>query len=350
MMSGWLVSMGPAVANHMWQSTAFGVVAAGLALALRRNHARARYWIWMAASVKFMVPFALLISLGGMLPRPQHTVVTMPVYSAVDEVSLPFVDAMPVAEPTHDAIRPRHERGTQLTWLVVVWLAGFVAVLGVWCMRWRQVAGTLRRAVPANDGREAELLQLVQRTMGRVTRGRGTCVRLVLSHELMEPGVFGVFRPVLIWPARLSERLDDEHIEAILAHEVCHVRRRDNLTAALHMLVEAVFWFHPLVWWLGARLVEERERACDEEVLELCRHPQVYAESILKVCEFCVESPLACVSGVTGADLSKRVRSIMTLRLRRLGVAGKMALAALALAAIAAPVAFGVVRMIPMYG
>ena len=58
-------------------------------------------------------------------------------------------------------------------------------------------------------------------------------------------------------------------MEAMLAHEVAHVRRRDNLTAALHMLVEAMFWFHPLVWWMERRLVEERERACDEEVVEM---------------------------------------------------------------------------------
>ena len=72
--------------------------------------------------------------------------------------------------------------------------------------------------------------------------------------------------PVLLWPEGLSEKLDDAHLEAVIAHELCHVRRRDNLTAAVHMLVEAVFWFHPLVWWLGARLIDERERACDEEV------------------------------------------------------------------------------------
>ena len=52
-----------------------------------------------------------------------------------------------------------------------------------------------------------------------------------------------------------------------MAHEVMHVRRRDNLRAALHMFVEAAFWFHPIAWWLGRRLVEERERACDEAVL-----------------------------------------------------------------------------------
>ena len=117
---------------------------------------------------------------------------------------------------------------------------------------------------------------------------------------LMEPGVFGIARPVLAWPAGISQRLNDAQLEAVLAHEVCHLRRRDNLTAALHMLVEAVFWFNPLVWWVGARLVEERERACDEQVLLLCAEPQAYAESILKVCEFCVQAPLECVAGVTG--------------------------------------------------
>ena len=59
------------------------------------------------------------------------------------------------------------------------------------------------------------------------------------------------------------------------------------------MLVEAMFWFHPLVWWIGARLVEERERACDEEVLSLGSEPRVYAEGILNVCKLYVESPLA---------------------------------------------------------
>ena len=117
---------------------------------------------------------------------------------------------------------------------------------------------------------------------------------------------------MLLWPDGISKYLDDAHLEAILAHEIWHVRYRDNLAAAMHMVVEAVFWFHPIVWWLGARLVEERERACDEGVLSMGSTPHVYAEGILKTCEFCVESSLACVSGVTGADLRKRIVHIMS--------------------------------------
>jgi uncharacterized protein (TIGR03435 family) len=146
----------------------------------------------------------------------------------------------------------------------------------------------------------------------------------------------------LIWPAGISDRLDNPQLEAVLAHELGHVCRRDNLTAAMHMLVEAIFWFHPLVWWLGARLVEERERACDEDVLAFGSERRVYAESILKTCEFCLESPLACMSGVTGADLKKRIVHIMTEGLvERLDFRRKMLLGAVGLAAVVVPVVSG---------
>src|SRR5467141_4568190 len=106
-------------------------------------------------------------------------------------------------------------------------------------------------------------------------------------------------------------------MESIVADDLCHVRRRDNLATVIHTAVEVVFWFHPLVWWLEVRLMEERERACDEEVLESGSDCQVYAESILKICEFCVGSPLTCVSGVTGAELKTRITRIMSEQVAR---------------------------------
>jgi beta-lactamase regulating signal transducer with metallopeptidase domain len=68
-------------------------------------------------------------------------------------------------------------------------------------------------------------------------------------------------------PRAISERLTDEQMEAVLAHELFHLHRRDNVAALFHLAVQTVFWFHPLVWWIGARLIAERERACDEEVI-----------------------------------------------------------------------------------
>jgi uncharacterized protein (TIGR03435 family) len=91
--------------------------------------------------------------------------------------------------------------------------------------------------------------------------------------------------------------------------------------------------------------VEERERACDEEVLDSGSERQVYAESILKICEFCVGSPLACVSGVTGADLKKRIVNIMTKSVqRKLDFSRKLLLSAAAVLSIALPIIFGLAR------
>ena len=112
------------------------------------------------------------------------------------------------------------------------------------------------------QGREVEALRRLEQA-GGVRRK----IEIFLSRASLEPGILGIVKPVLVWPQGISDRLEDAHLEAILAHEVWHVRRNDNLAAAVHMVVEAIFWFHPLVWWLGARMVEERERACDEEVL-----------------------------------------------------------------------------------
>jgi uncharacterized protein (TIGR03435 family) len=159
---------------------------------------------------------------------------------------------------------------------------------------------------------------------------------------MIEPGVVGFRRPTLLLPAGIEAYLTTAQLEAVIAHELCHVRRRDNLTAAIHMVVEAVFWFHPLAWWIGARLVDERERACDEEVLRLNGDPQAYAEGILNVCKLYLKAAIACVPGVSGANLRKRIEAIMSeqtglglSRMRRVG------LAAAASAGLAAPLLVG---------
>jgi bla regulator protein BlaR1 len=332
-MSEWMAGLG----NHLWQTTAFAAVAWAVTLLLRKNQARVRYAVWLAASVKFLVPFSLLIALGGMLPRPQKTVAAPAIYTAMDNMALPF-DEMPLESPASTHVsEARHGAPASVVALGVVWMCGVLAVLGMWGVRWHQVRATLRRAVRAHAGREWELLRGVEAEMS-LRRP----VALLLSRDLMEPGIFGIFRPSLIWPERLSERLDDAQITAILIHELAHTQRRDNLAAALHMVVEAAFWFHPLVWWMERRMVEERERACDEAVVARCSQPDVYAESLLKAVRFCVESPLTCVAGITGADLSKRVRSIMTAGIcRKLTLGKKLLLLAAALPIAVVPIMLG---------
>src|SRR3984957_7657910 len=340
-----LFAIGSALANHLWQSTLFAVLVGFLTLALRNNRAWVRHRLWLAASVKFLIPFSLLIGLGGHWARSRgHVSVQNGLYSVAEVVSQPFSQsAAPAVAPSPGSQMIARLSSFLPEICAALWLCGFVATFGLWWLRWRRISGALRGAVSMSQGREVNALRQLERMAGVRTP-----TTMLLSQVSLEPGIFGIVRPVLLWPMGISARLEDAHLQAILAHELWHVRRRDNLTAAVHMVVEAVFWFHPLVWWLGARLVEERERACDEEVLQMISQPQVYAESILKTCEFCVASPLACVSGVTGADLKKRIVRIMTERVvSSLDLNRKLLLIAAALIAVAAPILFGFLHATP---
>ena len=164
----------------------------------------------------------------------------------------------------------------------------------------------------------------------------------------MEPGVFGILRPVLLWPEAISHHLDDAHLEAVLAHEACHVHRRDNLTSPSTCWSKPSSGSIPSSGGWRRSWLDERERACDEAVLHLCNQPQVYAESILKVCEFCIESPLTCVSGITGADLKQRIGTIMAQPVwLKLNFRKKLLLLAGAVVVVAVPVAIGLAAQPP---
>ena len=341
-LSGIWTAVAPAMGNHLWQSTLFAIIAGLLTLALRKNRAQARYSLWLVASVKFLVPFSLLVAMGSHLPWSRGSAgVKVGLSFVMKEVGQPFAQPAPPIVPPATASTILASLIHLLPVLLAVWLCGFLMVVFVWLLRWRRISAAIREATPLQEGREVETMRRLEHI-----EGIRKSTEIVLSRASLEPGIFGIVRPVLVWPEKITALLEDAHLDAILAHELSHVRRRDNLAAAIHMVVEAIFWFHPLVWWLGARLVEERERACDEEVLEAGRERQVYAESILKICEFCVESPLVCVSGVTGADLKKRIVYIMTnCTARKLDFSRKLLLGAAGLVAVSFPVTLGVLNV-----
>ena len=336
--SSW-TAIGAPLGNHLWQSTVFAGAIWLLTLLLRKNHAQSRYLLWLIASAKFLIPFSLLIGLGNHLPWSRTPAATQPgAFLAMETLSEPFTpvnpaSVAPVSTPSALQIATRFFP----SFLVVVWSIGCAAVLLVWYLRWRRLILTRRAAVPLQSGRELEILRRMEHT-ARLPQQ----VELLLSKSALEPGILGIFRPALLLAAGISDKLTDAQLESVIAHELCHVRRRDNLAATLHMLVEALFWFHPLVWWMGTRLVEERERACDEAVLRLGVDPHVYAEGILKICKFYLESPPLCAAGVTGSNLKKRIEVIMSNRISpNLDFGRKLLLTTAGFAAVIVPIAFG---------
>jgi uncharacterized protein (TIGR03435 family) len=335
----WVVSFSAALVNHLWQSTVVVALAWLVTLALRKNQARTRYWVWMVASLKFAVPFWLLIAAGEAL-RPANPVAAgaTTALAVVQQMTQPFPQGTSsvgtVEFPTAISTESAAHAGDVLPWvLFAVWLCGVLVLAVSWVRSWAKVRAAVQGASPLS-------LPMME----------GCGVRVLSTATLLEPGVFGLVKPVVLLPLGITERLSEAQLRTIVAHELTHIRRRDNLTAALHMLVATVFWFHPTVWGIKARLLEERERACDEAVLQSGNDADVYAESILTVCRFYVESPVACVAGVTGSDLKERIVRIMTEQsLRKLDLSRKVLLAACGVAAVAMPLAFGVMDARPVH-
>lgn len=316
----WNESFTAALVNHVWQSTVVAGIAGLLALALSKNHARVRYWVWFAASVKFLLPFSLLIAAGKwMRSLIAISIVHKPVVAAaIAQIAQPFA---PTEVFDSGAARVAAQHASWLLFAIpAVWMCGALLVAARMGRAWRRANAARLAATPLAIAADVPVL---------------------CTPAQMEPGIFGIFRPVLLLPEGIVERLSAGQMRAIIAHEMCHVRRRDNLTFAVHQLVSALFWFHPAAWWIGTRLIEERERACDEAVVRANCAAETYAEGILNVCKFYLESP-ACVAGVTGADLKERIVRIMNGQMaRNLGTGRKLLLAGFCAMVVGVPVVAG---------
>lgn len=355
--------MSNALLDHLWQSTVFACAAALLTLAFRKNAASIRFKILLAASLKFLLPFPLLVLLGAYLhgstapaagardATPQwplvvsrimypasfakldlgpaiHTSATSDISAQQDppsgtgaaEAIAPPGSTAPAA-PTRSHWVASNWHWNTGAWLLLAWSIGSAVLLFRWLLQWMKLRAVVATATPV----DIEAPIPVRETA-----------------TTFEPGICGILAPVLLLPQGINTRLTSNELDSVLEHELCHWWRRDNLTGALHMLVAMLFWFHPLVWWLGWRLVIERERACDEEVIQSGTERQVYADAILKVCRLYLEPPLLCAAGVSGGTLRQRIEDIMTNQVgMTLHFAKKCLLSAAAAAAIAGPVAIG---------
>jgi len=274
-----------ALLDHLWQSTLFCGAVWALTLALRGNRAAVRHGLWVAAALKFLVPFSLLFSAGAFISFATPADAGPPMFGEAAQVAAPVISpAFSLQEAA------RHPAPLLLGSLMALWLAGATLAAWRWLRAWWAAESIARMARPAP----------------------GTAADIRLTDTDIEPAAARVCRPLVLLPAALPGRLSAGQLEAIIAHERAHIARHDIFTAHLQRLVETLFWFYPLVWWIGRRQVDERERACDETVLDQGHDGAVYAEGILAVCRhsFAATRSQATASALSG-DLSSRIRHIL---------------------------------------
>lgn len=312
-----------ALGNHLWHCTIVAMVAAVTSHALRTYSAKVRFWTWFVASVKFLLPFSLLLSLGAFITSSSRVASYTADAPSVSEAAVRVVEPFGLGEfkVVRDPARRETDRMTLA--LLAIWASGAL-LIGLRRYRdWQRLRSALRASRPSNLGANIEVR---------------------ISTQMMEPSLAGWWRPVLLLPAGIANRLTPSQLEAVLTHEVAHARRKDNLLALSHMLVEMLFWFCPVVWWIGARLVAERELACDEEVVRQGIEPRAYAEAIVEVCRSYLRSPIMGAPGVSGGPMRQRIEQIMAnCRSREISQLQMTALACLGLAIFALPIIAGAI-------
>jgi hypothetical protein len=185
---------------------------------------------------------------------------------------------------------------------VIVWLCGIVVLslrlAGGWLVARRMAARAVRPA-------QAPLQALAADLSSRLAIGK--VVRVLESSAIAVPVVVGWLRPAIVFPVAAVSGLSTAQIEALLAHELAHVRRHDYFVNLLQSCAEVVLFYHPAVWWLSGRIRRERERCCDDIAVRVCDR-LVYATALTDLAS--MVSPRIALAA-TGGDLVDRVRRIL---------------------------------------
>ncbi|MCR6661088.1 MAG: M56 family metallopeptidase [Asticcacaulis sp.] len=164
-----------------------------------------------------------------------------------------------------------------LPWLDAFWLMGVLALTFRMASRLWQVHGLKKHAQAAPIAVQDRFSALLRRF------GLTGKVQVRLHPAITGPFVVGAFRSVVYLPLSAVTSLSPAQLDAVLSHELEHIRRADYLWNLVQNLIETLFFYHPAVWWIGARLREQRELCCDDAAIRTCDDPITYATALLNL-------------------------------------------------------------------
>jgi beta-lactamase regulating signal transducer with metallopeptidase domain len=291
-------ALGWALIHSLWQCATIGILFAVANLALRRASANLRYVLAYSALLAMAAAatatfFALFNhhDLSAALPA------SMPVLSRIATDHLPAASIaqshpVPLAMP-------------YLSMVVWFWLAG-VVMMSIWSAAGWFIAQRLKR-------RSKHALPEIWQSRLAVLAGqfgirRG--IRLCESTLAKVPAVIGWIRPVILIPAGALINLSAQELEAVLAHELAHIRRFDYVANLLQSAIEALMFYHPAMWWIAKRIRAERENCCDDLAIAACGDRVIYARALTALEELRSGYPQFAMAA-TGGPLLARVRRML---------------------------------------
>ncbi len=339
----------PFVCHAVWQTSLLTVLLLAVVRLGRRWPAPLRYWLLVLALAKFALPPVLSMPTGlfshvGPAVGATASTTDAPAATTANPI-LADLPAAPqgvrtvlapsdsIAEGT--SVVPRSPSSSLVpdvkVWLMLLHAMGALVVT-FWIL-WNLLV--MRRAIcGATELSHGELWRRFIEVSARL--GLRHPPRLLLSHDASGPAAFGVVRPVVILPDAMAS-LEASALDAVLAHELAHHRRRDPCINWVQLALTAVWWFNPLLWVLNRQIRKVREDCCDD--LLLTRNfttGQAYCDTLLSAASKLTERPVAGLSlgfGDSLHPLGRRMERIMDQTLRRtsrLSLSGFLVLAVLA--------------------
>jgi uncharacterized protein (TIGR03435 family) len=288
--------LGWTLVHFLWQGTLIAILYAAVRHLVCR--ANGRYLLACAALVSMMA--APLVTWYSMGPPDATTL------AAVDQTAkAPRAIAMAASLPVAvQAVVPAAQMAQWLQWAVAIWLAGAsglsVRMLGGWItaarLRWK-----LARPAPL------EWCHAMDRLRTRL--GLARAVSLRVSAMVQAPVVIGAWRPLVLVPVGMLTGLPAAQVEALLVHELAHIRRHDYLVNLLQSVAEALLFYHPAVWWVSGHIRTERERCCDDAAVAVGGDVLEYVNALAEL-ESSRPAYLAAVAA-NGGSLADRIARLL---------------------------------------
>jgi beta-lactamase regulating signal transducer with metallopeptidase domain len=302
-----LHALGWTLLHFVWQGAALAALLAA-ALMVSRN-ANMRYALGIATLVLMMAAPALTFAWLNRDPTPVSAVERSVAVTASDATYAS--EAVSAADPLVHALAARTNREDMMLWLVQAWFVGvmLLSVRTAGGLLW--LARTQRGEIePLSEEMNRQCLLLQERM------GLRRPIRYAQSRALDSPVVLGWFRPVVLVTAQAITGLSPQQLQAIIAHELAHIRRYDAFVNLFQIAAEMFLFYHPAVWWVSRRVRVEREVCCDHEALAACGEPVSYARALTMMEEW--RAAPSMLMAANRSPLAERV-------LRLLGMQGTSA-------------------------
>jgi beta-lactamase regulating signal transducer with metallopeptidase domain len=282
-------ALGWAILHSLWQGTLAALLLAAVLGALRQQTAHFRYVASLAA-LGLMLGAFVGTAVYYYQPAPATSPATMSEWLPLLALTAGSAEAPLTWATCQTATDYLQWASLQVeanaNWLVTCWLLG-VALFAVRLMVGLAYAHRLRRQGlrPVSPEWALRFNQLARRLqMGRP-------VNLFESVLVSVPTVVGWLRPVVLFPVGMLTALPAHELETLLAHELAHIRRNDYLINLLQSLVEVVLFYHPALWWISARVNQEREHCCDDLAVAVSGDPVTYMKALADLAELRLRTP-----------------------------------------------------------